>query len=32
MFEKKPIIQLFSDALKQEKETTVRNQLNLFDP
>jgi hypothetical protein len=32
MFEKKPIIQLVSDALKQEKEPTVSNQLNLFDP
>jgi len=32
IFEKKPIIQLVSDALKQEKEPIVSNQLNLFDP
>jgi transposase len=32
MFEKKPIIQLVSDAFKQEKEPVVSNQLNLFDP
>jgi hypothetical protein len=32
IFEKKPIIQLVSDALKQEKEPAVSNQLNLFDP
>jgi hypothetical protein len=32
IFEKKPIIQLASDALKQEKEPTVSNQLNLLDP
>lgn len=32
IFEKKPIIQLVSDALKQEKEPVISNQLNLFDP
>lgn len=32
IFEKKPIIQLVSDALKQDKEPAVSNQLNLFNP
>lgn len=32
IFEKKSIIQLVSDALKQEEEPVVSNQLNLFDP
>jgi len=32
IFEKKPIIQLVSNALKQEKEPAISNQLNLFDP
>lgn len=32
IFEKKPIIQLVSDALKQNKEPAVSNQLNLFNP
>jgi len=32
IFEKKPIIQLVSDALKQGNEPIVSNQLNLFDP
>jgi transposase len=32
IFEKKPIIQMVSDALKQEKSPLVSNQLNLFDP
>jgi hypothetical protein len=32
IFEKKPIIQLVSDALKQEKDPAISNQLNLFAP